>query len=428
MRKRLLTLAFACLGLAAMIPGAAHAQTTSTDAPAQEEEFKPSGKLWGYAFGDYAYKVHADSAGRKTTGTQYGGQPKDWAAFDFRRVYLGYDYNIAKGFSTQFLLAHESDGTVTADNKRAFYLKLANVRWTFAKNTDLVVGSQETPGFPMLEERIWGYRSIEKTITDWRGIITSTDLGASIQGKLNDKGDYGYNALFSNGTVATPSTPATPSNIYKKLSADFYAKFLDQKIVVDVYGDYLLSQRQPIEKNKATGKVFVAYQTDPITIGFTIFEQVAANGVSYRDITGKDTSKTTISTKAVTFGFSGFIRGQIIPGKLNFFARYDNFNPDNMYAANRYYTASTSYYTSSKDAAAKGGTIVSPVKENFITAGIDWMPTKNVHFMPNIWIDTYMNPYSNAEGKNKSDMDVEARMTFYYIFGKDNANIPGKLL
>ena len=425
MRKRLLTLAFACLGLAAMIPGAAHAQTTpaadasATDAPA--DDFKPSGKLWGYAFGDYAYKVHADSAGKKTTGTQYGGQPKDWSAFDFRRIYLGYDYNIAKGFSTQLLLAHESDGTVTADNKRAFYLKLANVRWTFAKNTDLVVGSQETPGFAMLEERIWGYRSIEKTITDWRGIITSTDLGASIQGKLNDKGDYGYNALFSNGTVATPSTPAVASNIYKKMSADMYGKFLDQKIVVDVYGDYLLSQRLPYEKNKATGKIFVAYTTDLITVGFTIFEQVAANGVTYKTVTGKDTSKA-VNKNSVVFGYSGFVRGQIIPGKLNYFARYDNFNPDNLYATGRVYTTETSYYT------PVNGKISVPVRENFITAGFDWTPTKNVHFMPNIWIDTYMNPAANAEGKNKSDMDVEARMTFYYIFGRDNANIPGKLL
>ncbi len=415
MKKRLLTLAFATFTLAAMLPGAVNAQTTTTDAPATDE-FKPSGKLWGYAFGDYSYKVHADSTGtagkRTSPGNQYLGQAKDFGSFAFRRIYLGYDYNFAPTVKTQLLLAHESDATLAADGNRTFYIKLANIRWTFAKNTDLVVGSQETPGFPMLEEKIWGYRSIEKTITDFRKIITSTDLGASIQGKFNDKGDYGYNFLFSNGSVAAPE-----NDPYKKLSADVYGKFMDQKIVIDLYGDYNLSKRTPTEVSKATGKLFAAYTTPGLTVGVTVFEQVQEHAVTYTE----SGSTTKLNKNAVVFGYSAFVTGAIIKDKLNFFARYDNFNPDNSYNSSRTYSAGSSYYTTTT------GGILAPVLENFITLGVDWMPAKNVHFMPNIWIDTYSNPAANAIKLNKSDNDIEARMTFYYIFGKENNNIPNKL-
>ena len=40
------------------LAGAAQAQTADTVA-----EFKPSGKLWGYAFGDYAFKGGTDNIG-----------------------------------------------------------------------------------------------------------------------------------------------------------------------------------------------------------------------------------------------------------------------------------------------------------------------------------------------------------------------------
>jgi hypothetical protein len=342
MKQRFFKIAMVCLTSAFLHPGAANAQVQTpdpngsavnqADAP-KPEEFKPSGKIWGYAFGDYGYKVHGDSTGnagkRSSAGNQYANQPKDFGAFAFRRIYLGYDYSIAKNFTTQLLLAHESDGTLTSDGNRAFFIKLANVRWTFAKNTDLVIGSQETPGFPMLEERIWGYRSVEKTISDFRKNITSTDLGASIQGRLNDKGDYGYNLLLSNGTVAKPE-----NDVYKKISGDIYGKFMDQHIVLDLYGDYQLSTRSPIEKNIATGKVFAAYTTDMITVGVTVFEQVLSHGVTYTE-----TGSTNKNVKNdVIFGASAFVRGRIIKDKLNYYLRYDNYNPDNTYNNARIYT------------------------------------------------------------------------------------------
>jgi hypothetical protein len=42
-------------------------------------EFKPSGKLWGYAFGDFLYKGYTNKFGM--TNTQYAGTPKDFNSF-----------------------------------------------------------------------------------------------------------------------------------------------------------------------------------------------------------------------------------------------------------------------------------------------------------------------------------------------------------
>jgi hypothetical protein len=70
------------------------------------------------------------------------------------------------------------------------------------------------------------------------------------------------------------------------------------------------------------------------------------------------------------------------------FARYDLYNPDSN-------NDSTGY------------------KENFIVAGLGYMPLENIHFMPNIW----MNFYHGKSGSSvRRDADIVARFTFFYIY------------
>jgi hypothetical protein len=57
-------------------------------------------------------------------------------------------------------------------------------------------------------------------------------------------------------------------------------------------------------------------------------------------------------------------------------------------------------------------------KETFVTAGLDFMPIKNVHFMPNIWYNKYKNQRSNVVDAAKQDHDLVYRFTFYYVYGK----------
>src|SRR5450432_4423375 len=67
-----------------------------------------TGRIWGYAFGDFAYKGHSDSLSRGGSN-QYSGVPVNRSMFQFRRIYLGYDYNISKKFSAELLLAAEDN-------------------------------------------------------------------------------------------------------------------------------------------------------------------------------------------------------------------------------------------------------------------------------------------------------------------------------
>src|SRR5580692_7040248 len=158
-----------------------------------------TGRLWGYVFGDYYYKSHADSLNRGGNN-QYTGIPQTRNAFQFRRLYLGYDYNISQKFSAELLLAAEDNfpafnppssaavsGDQLSNTKETFFIKYADIKWkNIWKGTDLVVGEQATPAFPLISERIWAYRSIERTIIDIRR-TPSYDFGVGLRGVFDPK-------------------------------------------------------------------------------------------------------------------------------------------------------------------------------------------------------------------------------------------------
>ena len=155
-KKRLLFTVIFSLGF--FLSNSLEAQFTMNSDSAFKAGSPNSGKLWGYMFGDYYVKAQADSLNRGSN-SQYSGVPKNRNAFQIRRLYLGYNYNITKKFAAEVLL-EAAPGESLTDSKLAFYVKLANLRikdvW---KGTDLVLGQVSTVGFTMSSEPIWGYRS-----------------------------------------------------------------------------------------------------------------------------------------------------------------------------------------------------------------------------------------------------------------------------
>lgn len=445
------------------LAGAVNAQTDSAAMP----EFKPSGKLWGYAFGDYAYKGATDDINRGGSN-QYTNIPLNSNLFQWRRIYLGYDYNISAKFSSELLLAAEDDwaggvlgqgaasvtvstvtgtstkvglgnnGDVLMNNKFSPYVKLANIRWKgIWKNTDLIFGQSATPTFAkngsgMASEEVWGYRAIERTITDIRR-TTSYDFGLALQGKFDNNGNYGYALMAANGQGAKPE-----NDMFKSFYGDIWAKFANKKIIVDIYQDYQKNQwgtwvkgpNGPIYRDRNMTKLFVAYATTPLTVGAEVYMNTLMGDVQ---VTGKDGNTYYRNTTAM--GVSVFVKGRITKDHLGFFARFDNYDPsgnlknivDN--ANTKSYTALTSQYEPT-------------IKEMFVTYGFDYTPIKNVHIMPNIWMNTYasaLEPQSansagtkyysmnaNVNGSTTSPnnsgalkgTDAVYRLTFYFIFGK----------
>jgi hypothetical protein len=368
-----------------------------------DSSFKPSGKLWGYAFGDYYYKAHSDPLNRGGSN-QYTGIEESRNAFQFRRIYLGYNYDITPKFSAEMLLAAEDNvanssgtsGDLLTNNKLTYYIKLANLRWkNLWKGTDLVVGQVSTPAFPLLSESIWGYRSIERTVADLRR-TPSYDLGVTLQGKFDPKGNFGYDLMVGNGTSAKPE-----NDKFKWFYGDVFAKFLDQKLIFDVYADYERLNWTPTwHHSRNMIKGFVAYTTSTFTIGVEAFTNHGQNDVSGTKLS---TVKDTLASNATAI--SAYIKGRITKDKLGFFARVDSYNPDRDFDNTTYasYKGFTSNYEPSN-------------KELFITAGLDFTPVKNVHFIPNVWYNRYTTQLSNQTGSANRDYDMVYRITFYYVY------------
>jgi len=393
-KKQLFFAVLFCTGL--FSSNSLKAQFTMNSDSAFKADSPNSGRLWGYMFGDYYVKAQADSLNRGSN-SQYSGVPKNRNAFQIRRLYLGYNYNITKKFAAEVLL-EAAPGETLSNSKLAFYVKLANLRikdiW---KGTDLILGQVSTPGFSMSSEPIWGYRSVEKTITDFRG-TPSYDFGAALQGKFDPKTkNFGYDLMVANGTGAKPE-----DDNYKWLYGDIWGKFFDRKLYVNLYMDYNgMSPVNGMEHSRSMIKGFVAYTIPTFTFGVEAYSNHLKNDNQATEISTGNVDVLSVNAT----GLSIFTRGTIVKDKLNFFARTDFFNPDNKIDNSKYHKSvgNTSGYTDPS------------TKENFITAGLDFTPTKNVHLMPNIWINHYTNQ-GFAPKYNTSD--VVARLTFYFVFGK----------
>jgi hypothetical protein len=389
-----------------------------------------SGRIWGYAFGDFAFKSHQDSLNRGGSN-QYTGIPKERTSFQFRRIYLGYDYNISKKFSAELLLAAEDNfpagnppssaaasGDELLNNKLSFYIKLMNIRWkNIWKGTDFIVGQIATPAFPLLSEKMWNYRSIERTISDIRR-TPSYDLGASLQGVFDPQTkNFGYDLMVGNGSSAKPE-----ADNFKWFYGDVYAYFLNKKLVFDIYGDYERLNWLPTwHHSRQMWKGYIAFNSAATTKGidpgngFTVGLEFFVNNLKSDNFATKIAGGVdTLSTAAN--GISFYVHGDIVKTKLRFFARFDAYNPNNKVDNNTFskYVGNTGNYNDNSYSKGVTATGDQTYKQQFFTAGLDFMPAKNVHFMPNVWYNHYATQLANSN----ADYDLVWRLTFFYSFGK----------
>ncbi len=382
----------------------------------KDTTFKPGGKIWGLVYADYFYKPHADPLNRGTY--QYSKLAQGMSAFQYRRVYLGYNYNLSRKFSVQMLLAAESDfqgankgvsrgvpGDVLANNNFAPYIKFANVRWKdIWKGTDLVIGGSPTPTVATASEPTWGYRSVERTIIDFNK-TNPFDYGIKLEGKLDPKTqNFGYDVMIGNGTNAVPETGK-----YKWLYGDVWAKALHKKLWFDLYTDYSKigntnnNLSDPHTRN--SWKATAAYMAKKFTIGVEGFMNFDRNDVEGVRMQGAVSDTTVLNATAL--GISLYAHGVLIKNRLAYFARYDNFNPDTKYD-------NTTYVTYAKP---EGNVFDPNTRTDFILAGLDFTPIKSFHLEPNIWYVQYSNQQANLTGSSAHDHDLVLRMTFYYVFG-----------
>lgn len=420
------------------LSGTVNAQSSDT---AAVQQFVPSGKLWGYAFGDYAFKGNADTStknGGRGNNNQYSKVPANANFFQWRRIYLGYNYNISEKFSAEFLLAAEDNpiaiagsgttagnpgqstsGDQLADSKFSPYIKIANIRWkNIWKGSDLAFGQMNTPAFAktgrndQTSEEIWAYRSVERTISDIRR-TPSFDFGLSLQGWFDKTGNFGYDMMMANGTSAKPA-----ANNFKWFYGDVYAKFLNKRLIVQLYQDYerllwnpmIVKTSGAYHSERDMTKLFIAWNDKKFTVGTEIFQNTILGGVSA--VGAKDGNTYYRTTQAIAFSL--FARGRIYKDQLGFFARYDNYD-----ASKKLNEVTDGEF---KSYATTQSNYDPTTKEQFVTFGLDYTPVKNVHIMPNVWMNTYdcalgSSQYGlNTNGTGVKGTDVVYRLTLYYIY------------
>jgi hypothetical protein len=319
-----------------------------------------TGKFNGLLFGDYFYKLHGDSTG---TGSQYSGLERDQQAFQIRRLYFGYERTFTSVFSAQLLL--EGNDKTFADGKFGVLLKSAFVEWKgIVPYGSLTMGLMPTPTWIYTSERFWGYRAVEKTVMDYRGLGIPADLGVGLKGTFSESGILGYSVMVGNGSGQKPET-----NKYKK----FYAA-LRYRPVPSAFAE-IYSDAEPAGEDRwtTTLKLLLGYETGGYAVGTEAVAQEHANEFPHRDRTAE--------------AISVFARGPV-PGqdRLSWFARYDRFDADVHSWAD--------------------------LIENFLTVGLDYSPEPDVHLMPNLWATVYEDETRSVS----PDADVVARMTFYVVF------------
>ncbi len=332
----------------------------------------PRGKISGYVFGDYYYNAvgdprHAYNAAGSDSGKANidgTGKPitRDLNGFQIRRVYFQLDNDLSIKYSTRFRLEADSK-SLTSDGKiglavKALYLQARNVY----PRGDLFFGILPTPIYET-EEEAWGYRSIEKTLADFRGIGSSTDIGAEVKGFVDTGHRIGYSAMVGNGLGQKPE-----DNRDKKgyLALPIHVGDLRMEPFVDY-------ENVANHQDRATYKLFADYEFRKLVLGGS-----ALSRVNHR----------TSAPNQEPRGFSAFGRWTQTP-TVAAFARFDLWQPDHR-IANR-------------------------VDTQLWIAGLDWQPFKDVHFMPNVEATQY-----TAKGTAVAPAfhDLQARLTIYYKFAK----------
>ncbi len=336
--------------------------------------FLGTGKAYATMFFEYYYMLQGDDAypGRMEFAKNSTGDN----AFSFRRVYLGYQHTFSERFigKVQFEV---TDRTMLERGQRAPFLKEANLTW---KNiyplADLIIGHSLTPVWSIEgAESYWQYRSIERTIADTRRLRSSNDSGIRLKGSFNKSRTYGYNFMVGNGNSARPE-----NDKYKRVYFNLWTKLFEKRLYLELFQDY---NKAPDNRHVATTKGFIAWKTTAYTLAIEMVNQMQ-NGF------GADEENIILQ------GISLFAHGDIVPGKLRAFGRFDSFNPDVNFTMNHY----------AVDA-------IKPFDEKFYTFGLDFIPEKNIHVMPNIWINLYNN---KADGQVTPKTEIVARLTFNVTF------------
>jgi hypothetical protein len=326
---------------------------------------KTGGRIHGLVVGDYFYKAGGDLQPYGDSLSQYSRPiSKDFQGFELRRIHFYYDYTFSEIFSSRFQIEGNSK-SIDSEKRHGFYVKSVYLEWkNLIPQSSLFIGLVPTPTWLKVEGS-WGYRSIEKTITDFHGLGSHTDIGVHLKGTLVSDWSMNYSLMIGNGTGLKPE-----NNKYKKYYTSLSGKLIEN-VSMEMYADYELGANNG---DRTTWKASFAYQENSLMMGAEILEQVQNN-------------KDSLHANYCPFGIS-FFTWYSFSEQYKIFGRIDYYDPNR-------FSPGTDFC------------------EYFLSLGIDYTPIKDIHIMPNIWINTFTD---KSRAGRKKDADVVPRITFYFTF------------
>ena len=345
----------------------------------------------GVAFADYYYNFQNHSASAEKQN-----------AFNFRRLYFTFENTINQDIKIRFRLEAKHDKYGNSSTLNPFvkhaYLEWANI----IPMHKIYLGIAETNAFKNAES-YWGYRSIEKTIMDLNKIASSADMGIAVKGSLVDEKVHHWLTIH-NG----PGYGSSEIDRYKKIGYAFWVTPVEG-LILEGYADY--EKQNPNDAQTAgilssakdytgstgymTMKGFVGYSHPQFTVGAEAFWRTNKESGIKNVTVESDEITSSAKSDVKRFGYSLFGSWITPLPKLKAFARYDYFDPN----------TENQVYTDFSDGNLTGGI---DDENTLIIAGFDYIPTGNIHIMPNILVKSYA-----QDGK---DSDITARVTLYYKY------------
>jgi hypothetical protein len=355
----------------------------TTPAPAapvsSTEPDYPRGRISGILFGDIYYNVEGDPEHRySSTGadsaltsidgsTTSDGTPRnigqDLSGVLIRRIYIQGDNDLSAKINTRWRLEVDSKELTTPGLKISTFVKNAYVQFkNVVPGGNALFGMLTTPIYETADV-LWGYRSIEKTIADFRGLASSSDLGVQMKGFVDADHRIGYSAMVGTGTGQRPE-----NNRYKRYYFGLPLRPIEG-LTLEPYVDF---EDFPGVAERTTYKAAAGYEFRRFAIGGEVVDQ----------------ARHTAGATTEPFGFSVFARGKL-GSTFAGYARFDRWQP-NTRAANR-------------------------VDSDLYIAGLDWEPHKDVHLMPNVVATQY---HARGTALAPPHHDLQARITVDYRWSK----------
>ena len=123
-------------------------------------------------------------------------------AFEIKRSYFGYSYNIDDRFSTKIIF---DVGNNSSGSEYTAFLKIASLKWKASNNLTLNFGMVGTQSFKFMEST-WGRRYIDKSALDKYKWANAADAGLTADYKISDQITLDAQVLNGEGYKKTQSS------------------------------------------------------------------------------------------------------------------------------------------------------------------------------------------------------------------------------